>query len=74
MIKTHRISFSKYLGKSQGSDSPSDNRGVKTFTTHFLLPSDTSNAKNGLHLIELLPKDAPWKPPHNIGYWLLSTD
>lgn len=41
-------------------DSPK-NGGEKTPTGHLSLPNETSSAKNGIHLVELLVKGAPWK-------------
>ena len=33
-------------------------------TIHLLPPSKTSNARNGLHLVESLAKDIPWNYLH----------
>lgn len=35
---------------------------------NVLSPNKTSNSGNGSHLIELLAKRAPLKPPNIIGY------
>lgn len=47
-------------------------------TWHILSPNDDYIAKNGLHLIQLLAKAAPWEPQNNSGhfegYWLLYTN
>lgn len=49
-------------------ESPNNTRDNVT-TRHLLPPCETSSARNGLHLIELLAKGTPWKLP-NIPFYL----
>lgn len=56
-------------------ESPND-RGDNVLTTHLILPSKTSRARNGLHLVDSLGKRVLWTPQNITGYchlyWLLS--
>ena len=45
-----------------------NNRVAKAPTTHLLPPSETSSARNGLQITELLIRGVSWKLPNNSGY------
>lgn len=45
-----------------------NNRKKRSPTGYLLSPDKASSAEIGLHLIELLAKRVPWKPPNNPDY------
>lgn len=47
-------------------ESPNNKRD-KAPTRHLPSPNETSSARNGLNLLELLAKRASWKPLNNSG-------
>jgi hypothetical protein len=44
--------------------------GSRASTGYLSSPNEASSTRNGLHLIKLLAKGAPWEPPNNLGYCL----
>lgn len=50
----------------------SNNREDKASSGHLSPPNKANSSRNGLHLIKLLAKGAPWELPNNSGCQLVA--